>query len=144
MVVCADTSFLFSLYGNDAHSAGARRIAGDIRVPLAVGPLHRLELRNAFRLAVFRKEITLAQCRAVLANIEADFASGVLAEVTPAWTEILDRAESLSSVHGDSLGTRAMDTIHVAMAITIGARDFYTYDARQASLAKKAGLKVKP
>lgn len=144
MVVCADTSFLFSLYGNDSHSAGARRIAGEIRAPLVVGPLHRLELRNAFRLAVFRKEITLAQCRAVLANIESDLASGVLAEVTPVWSEILDIAESLSSVHADSLGTRAMDTIHVAMAIAVGASGFYTYDARQALLAKKAGLKVKP
>jgi predicted nucleic acid-binding protein len=144
MVICADASFLFSLYGNDAHSAEARRVAGALKAPFTIGPLHRLELRNAFRLAVFGREITIAQCRAVLANVELDLTAGVLAEVAPDWTAILERAEALSSVHADSLGTRAMGTIHVAMAITVGARDLYTFDVRQASLAKKAGLKVKP
>ena len=52
MVAYGDTSFLFSLYGNDANSAQAWTIGDALKVPLAFTPLHRHELRNAFRLAV--------------------------------------------------------------------------------------------
>ena len=36
------------------------------------------------------------------------------------------------------------DLLHVALALTLGATEFLTFDARQATLAKAAGLKVKP
>lgn len=144
MVVSADTSFLFSLYGNDAHSANARHLASALKTPLTIGPLHLHELRNAFRLAVFRKEMTPAQRQAVVVNIDADIRASILLEISIGWTDIFAAAEHLSAAHTESLGTRAMDILHVAMAVTVGARDFYTYDTRQASLAKKAGIRVKP
>ncbi len=70
MVVSADTRFLYSLYGNDTHSPEVRRLARSLKTPLAVGRLHLHELRNALRLAVFRKEVTAAQRQAVLATID--------------------------------------------------------------------------
>jgi hypothetical protein len=39
---------------------------------------------------------------------------------------------------------RSFDLLHVGLAVTLGATDFLTFDARQATLAKAAGLKVKP
>lgn len=144
MVISADTSFLYSLYGNDANSAEARRLASAFKTPITVGPLHLHELRNAFRLAVFRKEIKAAQRQAVLASIEADLSSGVLVETPLSLSEILAAAERLSAAHTEILGTCAMDILHVATAHVAGTRDFYTFDARQASLARAAGLRVKP
>jgi hypothetical protein len=79
LVVYPDTSFLVSLYGFDANNEEAARIAADLGEPLGVTLLQRHELRNAFRLAVFRKEITTEQCGAVLSLIDADLETGALA-----------------------------------------------------------------
>lgn len=144
MVVYADTSFLYSLYGHDANSEQARTMGNSLKVPLAFTPLQRHELRNAFRLAVFRKVMTLERCEAVLAEIETDTKTGVLVETPVSWAEAYTEAEALSAAHSKTLGTRGFDVLHVAAAIALGTRNFLTFDARQKSLAVKAGLKVKP
>jgi len=144
MVAYADTSFLYSLYGHDANSAAARTMGNALQVPLAFAPLQRHELRNAFRLAVFRKVMTVERCEAVLAEIEADTKTGVLVETPVSWAEAYSEAEALSAAHTKTLGTRGFDVLHVAAAITLGTSLFLTFDTRQKSLARKAGLKVKP
>ena len=144
MVGCADTSFLVSLYGQDANSPRAQPMGSGFEVPLAITALHRHEARNAFRLAVFRKEITTSQCRAVLAAMDEDIRSGVLVEAPVAWAEVFDLGEALSAAHTTALGARAIDILHVAAASALGATEFFTFDARQAALARKAGMKVRP
>jgi predicted nucleic acid-binding protein len=37
-----------------------------------------------------------------------------------------------------------MDTLHVATALHLGAKEFLTFDARQSKLAAAEGLKVVP
>ena len=142
MVVYADTSFLFSLYGNDANSAQARPLGDALKAPLAFTLLHRHELRNAFRLAVFRRVMTPERCHAVLAEIEADTKTGALVETAVAWAEVYAEAEALSAAHTETLGTRGFDVLHVAAAAALGAKDFFTFDTRQKALAMKAGMKV--
>ena len=144
MIAYGDTSFLFSLYGNDTNSAQAWTIGDALKLPFAFTPLHRHELRNAFRLAVFRKVMTLERCQAVLAEIEADTKTGVLVETPVAWAEVYAEAEALSAAHTETLGTRAFDILHVSAAAALGAKEFYTFDARQKALAVKVGMKVKP
>ena len=144
MVAYADTSFLVSLYGQDANSAPAQEIAASIHAPLAFTPLLRHEARNAVRLAVFRKEITAEECQTVIAAIEADIKTGALLETPVAWAEVYAEAEALSAAHTRTLGIRASDVLHVAAAAALGAREFYTFDARQKALAVKAGMKVRP
>ena len=144
MVAYADTSFLYSLYGHDANSAEARIMGNALKVPLAFTPLQRHELRNAFRLAVFRKVMTEERCEAVLAEIEADTKAGVLVETPVSWAEAYSEAEGLSAAHSKTLGTRGFDVLHVAAAVALGTKNFLTFDIRQKSLAVKARLKVKP
>ena len=144
MVAYADTSFLYSLYGNDANSEQARTMGSALKVPLALTPLQRHELRNAYRLAVFRKVMTEQRCKAVLAQIEADTKAGVLVETPVSWAEAYSVAEALSAAHSKNLGTRGFDVLHVATAIALGTKNFLTFDGRQKALAVKAGLKVKP
>ena len=143
MVAYADTSFLFSLYGNDANSPQAREMGGALKAPLVFTPLHRHELRNAFRLAVFRKVMTVECCQTVLAEIEADTKAGVLVDTPVSWVEVYSEAEALSAAHTEKLGVRGFDVLHVAAAAALGTKDFYTFDVRQKALATKAGMKVK-
>jgi len=144
VVAYADTSFLVSLYSQDANSTAAQELAGALKAPLAFTPLHRLEARNAIRLAVFRHEITPAECREVLAIIDANIKAGALLEFPVAWAEACAEAEALSAAHTDKLGTRALDLLHVAAAAVLGVKDFFTFDIRQKALAVKAGMKVRP
>lgn len=111
---------------------------------MAVTALQRHELRNAFRMAVFRKEITTAQCRAVLALIESDLGTGVLTGCVPTWAELFRSAEVLGAAHTEALGIRFMDLLHVAAARTLGAVLFLTFDVRQRTLARRIGLRVLP
>ena len=50
----------------------------------------------------------------------------------------------VTKIHSATLGCRTLDIIHVAAALVIGAREFITFDGRQAALARQAGLTVKP
>ena len=144
MVVYADTSFLVSLYGRDANSPRAHALAAGIEAPLVYTPFLRHETRNAIRLARFRKEITAHECQAVLAAIEADKHSGVLAEIPVAWAEVYAGAEALSAAHTETLGTRAADVLHVAAAVALGVTIFLSFDTRQKALAATAGMQVMP
>jgi predicted nucleic acid-binding protein len=144
VVAYADTSFLVSLYGQDANSAKARDLVTDLGMSMALTPLQRHEARNALRLAAFRKEITSDQCAAVLALLDADIENGVLVPSPVAWAEVYDRAEYLSASHSAVLGTRAMDVLHVAAAATLGIQEFLTFDHRQRTLAVEVGMHVQP
>ncbi len=144
MVIYADTSFLFSLYAQDSNTAQAGRISATFRASLALTPWQRHELRNAFRLAVFRGDMKTQQCQALLRTIETDLQSGALVDSPLIWADVYTEAEALSANHTEQLGTRASDVLHVAAARALGAKELYTFDARQKALATVAGLKVKP
>lgn len=144
MVVYADTSFLFSLYAQDANTVHAAELIAKLHSALMVTPLQRFELRNALRLSVFRGEISDKECRQVLDLIEADIKIGVLIETPVSWSEVYAEAETLSAVHTANMGTRSLDVLHVASAVAVGATSFYTFDIRQHNLAVKAEMIVKP
>ena len=142
MTAYADTGFLCSLYAPDAHSGRAVVRMRRQALPLVFTWLHQLEFRNAIRLRVFRGEITPAQRDASLNTLLADLADGVLVAAAPPLTEVMIEAERLSALHSETLGTRSLDILHVAAALTLGLAQFLTFDARQAALARTAGLKV--
>ena len=142
MSAYADTGFLCSLYAPDAHTARAASRMARQPLPLPFVWLHQLELRNALRLRVFRREITRPQRDAALNLLLADLAGGVLVAATPAHFPMMTEAERLSALHSETLGTRSLDILHVASALVLGATDFLTFDQRQATLARAAGLKT--
>ncbi|MGA2250711.1 hypothetical protein [Terracidiphilus sp.] len=45
---------------------------------------------------------------------------------------------------GPTLGVRTLDSLHVACALELGARSFWTFDERQERLAIAAGLNTNP
>ena len=144
MPAYADTSFLARIYIPHANSAKALSWMQQATEALPLTPLHRHELRNAVRLSVFRGEITHEQRKAAFREMDADLAGGILAHIAIPWTEAFREAESLAALHTETLGVRSFDLLHVGLALTLGATEFLTFDARQADLAKAAGLKLKP
>jgi predicted nucleic acid-binding protein len=52
-------------------------------------------------------------------------------------------ATEIARVHVAHTGTRTLDTLHVAAALELKAERFWTFDDRQAKLAKAVGLKLK-
>ncbi len=142
MTTYADTAFLCSLHAPDAHTGRVVAWLQRPRAPLPFTGLHRLEFRNALRLRVFRKEITPEQRELAIQAMLSDIAADVFAYAEPSWPEVLLEAERLSGGHSETIGTRSLDILHVASALVLGAKDFLTFDTRQGSLAKTAGLRV--
>lgn len=140
----ADTSFLVSLYTQDANSGQAAPMILERREPILVTPFGEAEFVNSIEQRVFRKEITPAQAETSLQLFQRDLDSGSFLIGRPVPTPAYDRAVLLSRQHTRSLGTRAMDVLHVVLALELNASDFFTFDKDQAKLARRAGLTVRP
>jgi predicted nucleic acid-binding protein len=97
---------------------------------------------NSIQLAVHRKDIKGDLAHAAIADFDADVREGRLAVVDILWRRTLDLAADLSAQHTAAIGTRTLDVLHVATALTLGAKKFVSYDGRQGALAKKVGLRV--
>lgn len=143
MSIYADTSFLVPAYSPEEDSIRVLRWFQKTREGLPFTPLHRLELRTALRLRVFRGEITVNQRSEAFREINSDLLDNILVHTPIAWTEAFRTAEELANAHVETLGVRSLDLLHVATARTLKAREFLTLDSRQKELAMKTGMKVR-
>ena len=106
--------------------------------------LHVLELRNAFKLGIFRKLLTTVEAAAAWRNVEKDLRSGRLVREPVKWPSVLRLGARLSEQHSSVCGTRSLDIIHVATAKLSRTEEFVSFDSRQRDLASAIGLKVGP
>ena len=84
-------------------------------------PWHRLEVRNAIRLALFQEVIDPVQAKTQLKQPDVDLKDQVLLTHTPIdWTDVLREAEKLGAAHNETIGCRSADLFHVAAAIETG------------------------
>jgi predicted nucleic acid-binding protein len=142
-MIYADTSFLFSLVLHDVNTAAAKAYLRRHHESLILTPWQRYELRNAVRLSVWRENCPPTIADGALEQIDADIAGGSLSETVIDWTDVLERAEGLSALHTTAVGVRSLDLFHVAAAISLKVKIFLTFDARQFSAAKAAGLNAR-
>ena len=142
MVICADTSFLFSLYGNDANSAQALGWTAANRLPLTVSIFNEYELGNALRFAEFRKGIAAGAAALYWSQFEADRAAGRLAAQVCNLAEVLADAQRISASRSLKGGHRSFDILHVAAALQLKATEFLTFDGNQKKLTEAEGLHV--
>jgi len=138
MVVCADTSFLFSLFGNDVHSQRALDWIQANPRPLSISALTEFELANAFRFAESCQRLPAGQAAKYWAFYVADRGSGRVRVEVCNLADIL----RLSSIHTLTGGHRSFDILHIAAAKKLGAQQFLTFDASQRLLARAEGLPV--
>jgi predicted nucleic acid-binding protein len=138
----ADTGFLVSLYGEDEHSSEATALL--TRRPVFVlTSLGEAEFTNAIELRIFRKQWTRLEARSVQDLFSQHQAAGMF-QMQPLSAEIWDKSLSLSRRHSAYLGTRTLDLLHVAIALTVGVDVFYTFDERQRKLVKAERLRLLP
>jgi predicted nucleic acid-binding protein len=116
----------------------------DSGATFAFTPLHVLELRNAFKLGIFRKLLTTVEAAAAWRNVERDLRSGRLVRQPVKWPSVLRLAARLSEQHSSVYGTRSLDIVHVATAKLSRIEEFVSFDSRQRDLALAIGLKVGP
>jgi predicted nucleic acid-binding protein len=138
--VYADSSFLVSLYLTDQLSADARKRV--LTVPsLFRTPLHDAEWAHAIAQHVFRGSMSPSEARRVELQWEADKRAvpWVAAEISEA-AFIL--CADLGRRQGPKLGVRTLDSLHVACALELKVEHFWTFDERQAKLARAEGLKT--
>jgi predicted nucleic acid-binding protein len=138
--IYADTSFFVSLYLSDRHSGEAeRRMASKPRIWFA--PLHRVEWMHAIAQHVFRKEMSALEARRTQGELARDVGSGLWVKVDLP-ESVWETCAELARRHGPRLGMRTLDSLHVAAALELGAKFFWTFDERQARLAAVAGLQT--
>lgn len=138
--IYADSSFLVSAYVTDGHTSEVlRRLAQGPRIWFT--PFHEVEITHAVARLVFRGLIAGDRAAKVYRDLSQDCASGVWA-ITGFPEAAFSKGAALARSHVARLGTRTLDSLHVASALELGAKQFWTFDERQAKLAKAAGLKV--
>lgn len=150
MTAYPDTSFLCALYRQQVNSPQAAAHFKAMKEPLHVTSLLLYEFRQSSRLQVWlhaqdpKKGFPETDCDKALADLQTDLDSGAVVIVAAEWAEVHQAAERLSSTHTKADGHRALDTLHVATAIHLEAKEFLSFDDRQRKLAAAEGLAVMP
>jgi predicted nucleic acid-binding protein len=142
MVICADTSALFSLYANDFHTPRTVQWLTAQQNPLLVTPLNEFELFNALRFAEFRGAIASGEAVMFWGQFEEDRNAGRVVRQPCNLATVLDEAMRLSAAYTLSGGHRGFAILHTAAAIILDAEQFLTFDEDQKRLATAEGLVV--
>ncbi|MFP4157433.1 MAG: type II toxin-antitoxin system VapC family toxin [Opitutales bacterium] len=143
-MIYADSSFLVSLYLCDANSAVARQEMKHHPGGVALSRIAGLEVKNAFRLALYRQWIQPIQEARLQVLFDADSAGGFLRAVPFATDEIFSEAERLSRLQTAISGNRSLDVLHIACARVADLEVFASFDGRQRKLAESVGLQLVP
>jgi hypothetical protein len=127
------------------HARAAKRASGFTQgMPFTL--LVELELQNGIRRAVASKITTLQECDRILGEISRDERNGYLVRAninqTSHQTSHYAKARELSKLYAPKKAVRTLDILHVAAALLLEAKQFATFDTKQADLAKAAGLGI--
>ena len=140
MTVYVDSSLIVSLYVPDTHSAAALELIKQ-NPSVWFSPLHFAEFVHAVSQQMFFGKISETDAQKVYDDLKRDRTAGL-------WLETLlpenafSLCADLARRYGPKLGVRTLDSLHVACALELNAERFWTFDERQAKLAKARGLKI--
>lgn len=140
MKIYADTSLIVSLYAQERHTAAALELMKQ-NPQVWFTPLHRAEFFHAIAQQVFRGKISIGNAEAVYDDLKRDLAQRLWLE-SPMPETAFSLCADMARRFGPKLGVRTLDSLHVACALELKAERFWTFDERQAKLAKAQGLKT--
>ncbi len=146
MIHYADTSFLCASYRRQDNTERAIAFRETMTEPLHFTSLLEFEFLQAIEFQVWlhsqgkTKGYSRREANGMLADWEADVATGVNRLVAFDMEAVLRLARELTHRNTARSGNRTLDILHVATAVHLGARKFLTFDARQQDLAQHAGL----
>lgn len=145
----ADSSFLAQLlvrdFASEASFACYRRLG---RPCLPYTALHDLEVSNGLRARIFTastaagRSAARRECAEGMRRIGHYFASRCFSRTTFDWEAAMSEARGISASHTEKIGARALDVLHVSIAVVLNVDVFLTCDKRQARLAKQIGFSV--
>ena len=136
-----DTSALVKLYVREPETADLSAFVRRHAPPLPFSSLHELELTHALERRREDGDFSSIEVNRIVAAVEKDLESGVLARPTADWPGTFTRAIHLLRQHR---GLRSLDALHIGHALEAGAGWFVTYDRRQGKAASAEGLKLWP
>lgn len=139
-MIYVDSSFFVSIYLPDANSATALAYAKS-HPRLWLTPLHIAECFHAFTQQVFFGKITLPVANKLCDQLNQDRADNLWLE-SPMPEHAFERCSEIARRYGPRLGVRTLDSLHVACALELKAERFWTFDERQAKLARAEGIKT--
>jgi predicted nucleic acid-binding protein len=140
MTAYFDTGIILKLYTEETASPAVRAFVVARRKAVPIHDFHLTECTTALRLKHFRGECDEKTASSALAHIMEDIRNGVLRVIPIDWGETWRLCRSLANDHAGQVGCRTLDTLHVASACLLGAREFVTSDGRQTALANLLGL----
>ena len=105
----------------------------------AITPLHIAEWTHAIAQHVFRQQMTIAEADRLHRDFDDDLSARIWQTISVPETA-LDVCADLGRRYGPKLGIRALDSLHVACALELKTKRFWTFDDGQKKLAKAAGL----
>jgi len=138
--IYADTSFFVSLYVPDQHTPEAERRLAQ-RPVLWMTPLHVAEWTHAVEQQVFRKASSRREADLVFQKFQGHRSQGLWREAALP-ERAFEVCTQLAHEYAARLGVRTLDTLHVASALELKSEHFWTFDQRQAKLARAAGLRA--
>jgi predicted nucleic acid-binding protein len=147
MTAYPDTSFLCSVYRKQIHTPAALAYREAMTEPLYFTRLLEFEFLQAIELQVWlhssdrKKGYSRREADQMIEDWETDIASGLNKLVPYDSDAVLRLAGVYSKNRTAQGGHRSLDILHVATAVHLGAKEFLTFDGRQRTLAKHAGLK---
>ncbi len=130
-----DTSAIVKLYVNEDHSLEVADWLKRNNEAIPWSGFHSLEFTNAIHLKEFRREITPDESQHIKARFSEHEERGVYYRPELDWAETFGLAVDLSARYTIETGTRALDILHVAAALTLKADRFLTFDERQSKIA---------
>lgn len=141
-MIYIDTSVIVKLYIKEDYSREASDWlkANNEAIPLT--RLHELEFINAIQLKKFRDEIPAEEADQIISKLDEHEKKGIYFRPLLDWSAVFNNAINISKKHTSITGSRSLDILHVAAALTISTDGFLTLDEKQALLAANAGLKI--
>ena len=137
-----DTSVIVKLYIKEKHSLDVSNWLKENNEAIPLTTFHELEFSNAINLKKFRSEITTEEIHLIMAKVAEHKSKGVFYRPQISWTDTFKYAVDLSRKHTSKTGSRSLDILHVASALSIKTDRFLTFDERQSQLAALSGIMI--
>lgn len=137
-----DTSVIVKLYVKETHSYNVSQWVKKNNEAIPLTGIHELEFVNAISVKKYRDEISEDDMHRIMTRFTEHELRGIYYRPQIDWADIFYNAVGLSKTHTQKTGSRSLDILHVASALSINAERFMTFDDRQSELAAIAGLKI--
>lgn len=145
-MIYADASFVVALFvkGDEHWQAAWQWWKNHHSQTLIVSRLTIFEAENTIRVLPLGGKLRQSESRAALEGIQRALLEGVLVRRSVPEQRLYPLARRLSTHHTARSSYGALDILHVASVLELGADMFLSFDKNQCVLAKAEGLKVGP